>query len=151
MKRRKQIAALPLRRNKRGKLEVLLVTSRDSGRWLAPKGWTMEGKKPWRAAQIEALEEAGAKGDIAREKIGVYRYIKRMGGNVRVPCKVSVYPMHVEKLKKNWPERSERKRKWFKLKKAAKLVAEPELKAMLRSLRKPKSGKRVMKDIRRAA
>lgn len=151
MKRRKQIAALPLRRNKNGKLEVLLVTSRDSGRWLAPKGWTMDGKKPWRAAEIEALEEAGAKGDIARKKIGEYRYIKRMGGNVRVPCNVAVYPMSVGKLKKKWPERHERKRKWFKLKKAAKLVAEPELKAILRDLRKQKSSKRVINEIRQAA
>jgi len=136
MKRRKQIAALPFRRNKRGKMEVLLVTSRDSGRWLAPKGWTMPGKKPWRAAEIEALEEAGVVGDIARDKIGNYRYVKRLSGNVRVPCKVAVYPMHVQKLKKNWPERDQRRRKWFKLKKAARLVHEPELKGILRSLRK---------------
>ena len=73
-----QIAALPMHWDKKGNLRVLMVTSRDSGRWVMPKGWEMNGKKPWAAAEIEALEEAGAKGYISREAIGIFTYDKRL-------------------------------------------------------------------------
>ena len=72
----KQIAALPFHWDKNGKLRVLMVTSRDRGRWIMPKGWTMDGKKPWQAAKIEALEEAGAVGYVADQAIGLYHYKK---------------------------------------------------------------------------
>jgi 8-oxo-dGTP pyrophosphatase MutT (NUDIX family) len=61
----RQIAALPVHWDKSGKPRVLMVTSRDTGRWVMPKGWLMDGKKPWQAAKIEALEEAGAVGFIS--------------------------------------------------------------------------------------
>lgn len=116
-----------------------MVTSRDSGRWIMPKGWEMDGKKPWRAAEIEALEEAGAVGSISREVIGTYRYNKVLKDGTKLPVVVRVYPMLVEKLKRNWKERDERKRRWFSAKAAAKRVSEPELAALLNSLRqKPK-------------
>lgn len=111
-----------------------MVTSRDSGRWVMPKGWTMNGKKPWAAAEIEALEEAGAVGRISNEPIGVYHYDKRLTDKESVFCTVTVYPMIVEKLKKDWPERKQRKRRWFSPKAAAKRVAEPELAALLSEL-----------------
>lgn len=134
-----QIAALPLYWDKSGSLQVLMVTSRDSGRWVMPKGWEMDGKKPWRAAEIEALEEAGAVGTISREVIGTYRYNKVLDDGTKLPVVVRVYPMLVEKLKRNWKERHQRKRHWFSAKAAAKRVNEPELAALLTSLRqKPK-------------
>lgn len=129
-----QIAALPLHMEKTGKLRVLMVTSRDSGRWVMPKGWTMDGKKPWEAAKIEALEEAGAVGFISDEAVGVYHYDKRLDRKRKVRCRVTVYPMMVDKLKRRWKERKERKRHWFSLKKAAKLVNEKELSALLKDL-----------------
>ena len=52
----RQIAALPIRWDQTGKLRVLMVTSRDTRRWVMPKGWLMDGKTPWHAAEIEALE-----------------------------------------------------------------------------------------------
>lgn len=130
----KQIAALPMRRDKNGRLRVLMVTSRDTGRWVMPKGWTMDSKKPWEAAKIEALEEAGALGSISAKSIGRYHYDKRLTGGRSIPCRVTVYPMVVEKLKSNWKERGQRKRHWFSLKKASKLVNEPELQTLLKSL-----------------
>ena len=133
-KKAKQIAALPLHWDKKGKLRVLMVTSRDTGRWVMPKGWLMDGKKPWQAAKIEALEEAGAVGSISDRPIGHYHYDKRLGQGRSVRCKVTVYPMVVEKLKRRWKERNDRKRHWFSLKKAAKLVDEPELTALLLSV-----------------
>ena len=65
-----QIAALPMRWKKDGTFQVLMVTSRETKRWVMPKGWTMDGKKPWTAAEIEALEEAGAAGYYGRQGVG---------------------------------------------------------------------------------
>lgn len=134
-----QIAALPVRHTDKGTMQVLMVTSRETGRWVMPKGWTMDGKKPWVAAEIEALEEAGAKGRISREAIGHYHYDKVLEDGSTIRCRVQVFPMVVQKLKRDWKERKERKRRWFSAKSAAKSVHEPELADLLRSLdRKPK-------------
>ena len=99
-----QIAALPIIRDKSGRLRVLMVTSRETKRWVMPKGWTMDDRKPWAAAEIEALEEAGAVGRISKRPIGTYHYRKILSEDAWVPCRVTVYPMLVEKLKKRWKE-----------------------------------------------
>ncbi len=130
-----QIAALPMQWDKTGKLRVLMVTSRDTGRWVMPKGWEMDGKKPWAAAEIEALEEAGAKGHVGRKEIGIYHYRKRLEDGADLRCRVRVYPMIVDKLSRDWKERKQRKRKWFTPKAAAKRVDEPELSDLLMTLR----------------
>ncbi|HLL59899.1 MAG TPA: NUDIX domain-containing protein, partial [Allosphingosinicella sp.] len=54
-----QVAALPYRRGADGSVEVLLVTTRGTGRWMVPKGWPMRGKSHAEAAAQEAFEEAG--------------------------------------------------------------------------------------------
>ncbi|KIT16502.1 hypothetical protein jaqu_17300 [Jannaschia aquimarina] len=116
-----------------------MITSRDTGRWVVPKGWTMKGVRPWAAAAIEALEEAGAKGHIAKDVLGTYSYDKRLDDGDTVSCEVDVYPMIVEKLKSDWKERDERVRRWFGVEKAADLVDEDELADLLKLLaRKPK-------------
>ena len=122
-----------------GKLRILMVTSRDTGRWVLPKGWTMDGKKPWRAAEIEALEEAGVTGYISREAIGDYAYDKRLSDGTTLPCTVRVYPMIVDKVKRDWKERKQRKRHWFSASGAAEAVVEPGLARLLEALgRKPR-------------
>jgi 8-oxo-dGTP pyrophosphatase MutT (NUDIX family) len=131
-----QIAALPMRRDAKNEVKVLMVTSRDTGRWVMPKGWHMDGKKPWAAAEIEALEEAGAKGHIGSEMIGTYRYPKVLDDGRIVPCIVQVYPMFVEKLKRDWKERKQRRRQWFTPKAAARKVDEQELADLLMRLHK---------------
>ncbi|MBP0482298.1 NUDIX hydrolase [Sagittula salina] len=131
-----QIAALPLRWDDKGQVRVLMVTSRDTGRWVMPKGWEMDGRKPWHAAEIEALEEAGAKGYISEEVLGTYRYPKILKDGRIVPCVVRVYPMIVSKLLRDWKERKQRTRKWFAPKAAAKRVVEPELSELLMMLHK---------------
>lgn len=73
-----------------------MVTSRETRRWIMPKGWTMDGKKPWAAAEIEALEEAGAVGYIGQEVIGTYTYKKKLSDGTSLKCEVDVYPMVVE-------------------------------------------------------
>lgn len=146
-----QIAALPVRWDNDGKLHVLMVTSRDTGRWVMPKGWLMDGKKPWRAAKIEALEEAGAVGFVADVAMGHYHYSKGLDGGRSVTCRVAVYPMIVNSLKRRWKERKERKRRWFPLRKAAKLVDETELTALLLKLAEDPDKLLAMQEIREAS
>lgn len=129
-----QIAALPLLRDKKGKLKVLMVTSRDTGRWVMPKGWEMDGEKPWQAAAIEALEEAGAEGYIGDDILGTYRYPKILKSGEIMPVVVRVYPMVVEKLRRDWKERKQRTRRWFSIKAAAKRVDEPDLAELILGL-----------------
>lgn len=150
-KPKKQIAALPIRWNKKGKIRVLLVTSRETRRWVMPKGWPMAGKKPWRAAEIEALEEAGVKGEISPLAIGKYHYKKRLADGSSVICRVKLYPMHVSEVRKKWPERDQRKRRWFSLKAAARAVKEPELTDLLKKIsKKPKKVPEII-ELKKAA
>ena len=147
----RQIAALPIRWDQTGKLRVLMVTSRDTRRWVMPKGWLMDGKKPWHAAEIEALEEAGAVGVISHRPIGADRYKKRMSAGRSIICRVTVYPMIVDKLKKRWKERAERKRHWFSLRKAATLVEEEELSEILKELARQPDQMEILQELREAS
>ena len=124
MNARRQVAALPLRLAKNGAIEILLVTSRDTGRWIIPKGWTSKRIKDCKAAAREAREEAGVKGKILREAIGTYRYIKRELGNGAL-IEVRVFLLKVSKRCKRWPEKRERRRAWFDIEDAASRVQRP--------------------------
>jgi 8-oxo-dGTP pyrophosphatase MutT (NUDIX family) len=130
MTARRQVAALPLRRAKNGAIEILLVTSRDTGRWIIPKGWTSKRIRDCKAAAREAREEAGVKGKILREAIGTYRYIKRELGDGAL-IEVRVFLLKVSKRYKRWPEKRERRRAWFDLKDAAGKVSDPELSILI--------------------
>src|SRR5918997_3375895 len=110
---RQQVAALPLSQNEAGEVQVLLVTSRDTGRWVLPKGWPMKGKKPHRAAEREAYEEAGLVGRMRKVPLGTYSYEKRLRTGEAVPCEVTVFPLNVEDHRDEWPEMHERERRWF--------------------------------------
>jgi 8-oxo-dGTP pyrophosphatase MutT (NUDIX family) len=124
-----QYAALPYRLS--GGLMVLLQTSRDTGRWVLPKGWPMKGEKPWSAAKREAREEAGVVGAIVKRSIGSFHYPKRLSDGHIVTCEVHVYPLAVGGRRKRWPERLERTQRWFTPEEAAHVVQEPELAALL--------------------
>ena len=115
------------------KLEILLVSSRDTGRWIIPKGWPMDAMTPAAAAAQEAWEEAGVRGRSNGQCVGLYAYDKWLDEELSLPCIVAVFPVEVKKLDKDFPEAAERKRKWFSPKKAAQKVDEPELKAILQS------------------
>jgi len=124
-----QIAALCWRKRK-GAVEVLLVTSRETRRWVIPKGWPMEGLADFNAARREAFEEAGVEGRMRREPIGQYFYEKR-GKKETLPVNVTVYALEVVKKLKSWPEAKERERSWFSPHDAMLRVAEPGLKDIL--------------------
>ena len=133
---RSQIAALPWRRGKKG-LEILLISSRETKRWVIPKGWPMKGRKPHAAAAQEAKEEAGLLGKILKDPIGHFHYVKNMRDGAAQLCRVDVFPLQVEKQLKSWPEREQRVTHWFPLDEAAGLVREPELIALIRGFTPP--------------
>lgn len=110
------------------------MTSRGSGRWLPPKGSEMNGKSRRKSAEIEAREEAGVRGRVARRPIGRYAFAGKMRGSRKDRCWIILYPMRVNTVLKQWKERDERKRRWFTLKKAARVVHEPELQRIILSL-----------------
>lgn len=125
-----QVAALPVHHTDDGFTEVLLVTTRDTGRWVVPKGWPMPGKRDCDAAAIEAMEEAGAVGSVDEEPFGGFRYFKRRAGHFDL-VEVTAYRLRVAELLRKWPEQSKRQRRWFKPDRAAELVQEPGLAALL--------------------
>ncbi|PTN02285.1 NUDIX domain-containing protein [Rhodovulum imhoffii] len=129
-----QVAALPFRRRKNGKIKVLLVTSRRRRRWVLPKGWPMEGKAPWEAAEIEALEEAGVRGRILSEAMGHFSYEKRLEEGGVLPCEVVIYPLVVDRVERRWKEKPQRQRRWFSPEEAARLVEEQGLADLLDQL-----------------
>lgn len=130
-----QVAALCYRL-KAGKVEILLVTSRGSGRWLVPKGWPIAGLDGAGAALQEAWEEAGVKlGCVAAQPVGQYSYFKRGTGRSPVHMQVLLYPVLVEKTAHSFPECDERRRRWVSAKRASKMVQEPDLAAILRHFR----------------
>ncbi|WP_371169376.1 NUDIX hydrolase [Aliiroseovarius sp. 2305UL8-7] len=129
---RLQVAALCYRGSGDDK-EVLLVTSRGTGRWILPKGWPMDGKNAAEAAQQEAWEEAGVvKGQLDRAPIGEFSSEKEMDSGGIARCTTSVYPLKVEKLADEFPESDQRKRTWVPAEIAAVLVAEKDLQKILR-------------------
>lgn len=112
---------------------MLLVTSRETRRWVVPKGWPLAKRADHVAAANEAWEEAGVRGEVRARKIGRFTYEKRLK-NEAIPVRVTVYLLAVTEIADNWPEKGQRKRAWFTPEKAAAAVAEPELKELLLSL-----------------
>jgi 8-oxo-dGTP pyrophosphatase MutT (NUDIX family) len=118
-----QYAALPFR-FERGSVQIMLITSRETGRWVIPKGWPMPGKKPHQVASAEAHQEAGIKGVISKKPIGAYPYSKRLADGSERLCLVTVFPLRVTLEATKWREMHERRRVWFDKDGAAALVEE---------------------------
>lgn len=111
-------------------LEICMVTSRRSKRWILPKGWPMHKQTPAQAAATEAWEEAGVIGKARDHCLGAYSYVKPLSDNP-TPVVVMVYPVLVTETATKWPEKKQRKRKWVSSKKAAKKLTEPELRRIV--------------------
>ena len=129
---RTQFGAFCWRPRKKG-FEVLLVTSKRSKRWIIPKGWPVDGATPAEAALTEAWEEAGVVGKVSPVCLGIFSYFKDLDEDTDLPCVVAVFPVKVKSLAKDWPEKDARKRRWVSPKRAAEMVQEPELAALLRN------------------
>src|SRR4051812_31357129 len=128
-----QVAALPYRQAPSGDLEFLLVTSRETRRFVLPKGWPMKRRSDAEAAALEAFQEAGVTGHAHPMPLGSYKYWKRVK-NAFVLVKVVVYALEVEAELTTWKEHSQRRRKWLSLQDVIALVDEPELISLFRSL-----------------
>ena len=130
----RQYAALPYT-VRDGELVVLLVTSRETGRWVIPKGWSKKHLKPFDTAAQEAFEEAGVVGEVARKPIASFIYSKRLANDRRRRCRVDVFLFAVHGELEEWPERDQRRREWMAPDRAATLVTEAGLIELLTSLR----------------
>src|SRR5262245_33648555 len=100
----RQYGAVPFR-VRDGKLQIMLVTSRRTKRWIVPEGWPL--KTPRQTARREAYEESGVRGKVHRKPLGSFRYKKKLGNRTRVVA-LKVFPLAVKKQLKKWPERKER-------------------------------------------
>jgi 8-oxo-dGTP pyrophosphatase MutT (NUDIX family) len=120
----KQSGAIPFRFGVEGLL-VLLITSRETGRWVIPKGNIPPGLTAARSAEREAFEEAGVKGVLRKPPLGTYAYGKRLRSGLVRPALVTVYALEVQKQVKKWPERGQRRIEWVTIPAATDMVDEP--------------------------
>jgi 8-oxo-dGTP pyrophosphatase MutT (NUDIX family) len=130
-----QVAALCWRKVK-GQKEILLITSRDTGRWIVPKGWPIEGLTPAQSALREAWEEAGVRAEADKARpFGQFRYEKILkdGSGVLLVTQVYKVRLRADGLASSFPEAGQRQRLWVRPKKAAQMVEEPELQDILRA------------------
>ena len=134
-----QYAALPWRKAE-GEIQILLVTTLNTRRWIVPKGWPLAGHTPGECAALEALEEAGVLGEVAAETLGTFHYKKRRKSGEIVPCKVHVFPMEVVRQRRNWAEKKSRKSRWYSLEEARARVTEPGLRRLIGKFAKASNG-----------
>lgn len=130
-----QVAALCWRKRK-GEKEVLLITSRDTGRWIVPKGWPVPGLSAAQSALREAWEEAGVRADPAKARpCGQFRYEKILKDGSATRLLTQLYKLRLREgdLADDYPEAGQRQRIWVRPKKAAQMVEEPELQDILRA------------------
>ena len=129
--KRIQYGALLYRLSASSRPQFMLVTSRETRRWIIPKGWPKKGKLPHHSAAREAFEEAGVVGAVAKRSIGSFSYEKRLKNGGAVVCEVRVFPLEVSRQNKQWPEKQERVVKWLSASQAAEKVNEPRLSAII--------------------
>jgi 8-oxo-dGTP pyrophosphatase MutT (NUDIX family) len=126
-----QYAALPYRITGR-RVEIMLITSRTTRRWVIPKGWPMKGLKPQDAAAAEAAEEAGLIGEVEDRSIGSYRYLKLLKSDQEIAVQVILFPFRVAGQVETWKEQGQREFRWFRYQRAASRVAEPGFQRLIR-------------------
>jgi 8-oxo-dGTP pyrophosphatase MutT (NUDIX family) len=141
----RQVAALCWRMSAPRGLEVLLITSLTSKRWILPKGWLENELSLAENAAREAFEEAGVTGRISDAPVGSFHYLKGKKDGGGMPCQVDVFALAVTKQLDDWPEKTVREIVWLPPEQAAAKVSEPGLRQLLKSFRKqvavPKTGR----------
>lgn len=130
----RQIAALPYRTESGGSVQLLMVTSRETRRWIIPKGNRIRGLPPHKAAAREAYEEAGVLGVASPKVLGSYSYLKRQKDGRLQRASVDVFALAVDREADEWPEAAQRERRWFSVAEAVDALEEVELKALVASL-----------------
>jgi 8-oxo-dGTP pyrophosphatase MutT (NUDIX family) len=132
----RQVAAVPFRLDAEGKVEVLLITSGTTKRFIVPKGWPMKGKSGREAATTEAREEAGVLGNVLKKPLGAYSYWKRLSNHF-VKVTVKVYLLSVTEVLADWKESSQRERAWLSPADASKLIDDPQLAVLVQTVAYP--------------
>lgn len=138
-----QYAALPWRRQN-GVLQVLLITTRGTRRWIIPKGWPATDLPPSQAAAREALEEAGVVGEVASRKLGAFDCHKRLKNGAVLPLRVEVFALEVAQQRRNWPEKGLRDIAWCTLDEALARVSEPGLRKLITKFARTTPANRVV-------
>jgi 8-oxo-dGTP pyrophosphatase MutT (NUDIX family) len=132
-----QYGALPYRFNQDAALEVLLVTTRGTRRWIIPKGWPIKGLRPAKSAAREAFKEAGVTGRISAKPVGLFTYDKLVDeAGAQTTCEVKVYPLLVKRQSEVWPESQQRTTQWVEPSRAIAMIKEPDLKKIVASFAK---------------
>ncbi|NER79571.1 MAG: NUDIX hydrolase [Leptolyngbya sp. SIO1D8] len=111
------------------RLHIVLITSTNSGKWGIPKGIIEPHLSPAESAAKEALEEAGAIGQLSHTLICEYSY-EKWGGT----CQVQVYPLLVTDLLSTWDESEFRERTTVPMQTAVDMV-KPVLVSVLATFR----------------
>ena len=134
---RVQYGALPYRFTQDAALEILLVTTRQTKRWIIPKGWPIRGLRPAKSAAREAFEEAGVRGRVGTKPLGLFTYDKALDEDgVQATCEVKVFPLLVKRQSEIWPEFEQRMVQWVEPSKAISLIKEPDLKKLVAAFAK---------------
>lgn len=115
--------------SRKNSVEVVLITSRQGRQWIFPKGQIEKKMTPPEVALMEAREEAGIIGRITAEPIRIPFY----KGNKTLH--LMAYPIEVDKLKKKWLEKDERRRKTLSLEDAEDISSQPAVHYGLEYLR----------------
>lgn len=149
---RVQYGVLPYTLTEVGSLQIVLVTTRQTRRWIIPKGWPIKGLKPPQSAAREAYEEAGVRGKVGAKSIGVFSCEKRMEeSGVVTLCEVQVFPMPVKRQLEAWPEAHQREAQWFEARNALAAVKIDGLRELIKSFLKKRVKKSVTKRARAKA
>ncbi len=134
---RVQYGALPYRFTAEAALEILVVTTRRTRRWIIPKGWPIKGLRPPKAAAREAYEEAGVTGRVGVKSIGTFTYEKALDeAGIEATCEVKVYPLLVKRQVEVFPESEQRMLQWVDPAKAATLIKDAGLKKLVKAFAK---------------
>ena len=136
----KQVAALCWRA--RPVLEVLLITSLNSKRWILPKGWPEPDLTAAQSAAREAFEEAGVTGKTSDKPIGTYHYLKEKKDGSGMPCMVEIFGLKITGQAEDWPEKGTRELAWLSPEQASVRISEPGLRSILRTFHKTQTAAR---------
>ncbi len=150
---RRQFGALPLRMDDDGRMQVMMITSRETRRWIVPKGWPIKGLSGAQTAAREAREEAGIVGVTGKNPVGAYMYDKRLKGGRSARCYVELYPLWVVDALPEWAEDTERETEWLHVAEAAERAGDASLGALLRTVRDdglPRSSHKLHRKARKA-
>jgi 8-oxo-dGTP pyrophosphatase MutT (NUDIX family) len=134
--RQVQYAALPYRAKGKSEVEIMLVTSRGTRRWIIPKGWPKRGIPPHDTAAKEAFEEAGVIGKVSKRPIGSYPYDKILEEGQKARCRVQVFALRVTRQHKGWPEKHQRQIRWYRPAEAVRFIGELHLRRIIRKFAK---------------